>query len=205
MVVIMAKVLIVEDEPTIAQEIAFNLEDHGFEVVGIANSTEKAIAIIELNMPDVAMLDISIKGMKSGIELAEIIRERYTFPFIFLTSFSDKDTISKAAHTRPEGYLVKPFRDADLAPALELALIKGQQRDFNKLPDLSHINDHIVDSITSSEYSVLQLIWKGHKNQEIANLSFVSINTIKSHINKLYSKFDVNSKPQIISKIRDMI
>ena len=72
----MAKVLIVEDEPTIAQEIAFNLEDHGYDVIGIANSAEKALNYIETEMPDVAMLDISINGMKNGIELAEIIRER---------------------------------------------------------------------------------------------------------------------------------
>jgi len=132
----MAKVLIVEDEPTIAQEIAFNLEDHGYDVIGIANSAEKALSYIETEMPDVAMLDISINGMKNGIELAEIIRERYTFPFVFLTSFADSDTISKAAHTRPEGYLVKPFKDADLAPAIALALVKGQQRDTSKLPKL---------------------------------------------------------------------
>jgi len=199
----MAKVLIVEDEPTIAQEIAFNLEDHGYDVIGIANSAEKALSYIETEMPDVAMLDISINGMKNGIELAEIIRERYTFPFVFLTSFADSDTISKAAHTRPEGYLVKPFKDADLAPAIALALVKGQQRDTSKLPDRDFINKSLPTPITETEYTVVKLIWQGKKNQEIADAAFVSINTIKTHINNIYSKFDVNSKPMVISQIRN--
>lgn len=200
----MAKVLIVEDEPTIAQEIAFNLEDHGFDVIGIANSAEKALKYIEVELPDVAMLDISINGMKSGIELAEIIRDRYNFPFIFLTSFADKDTISKAAHTRPEGYLVKPFKDDDLAPALELALIKGKQRDTNKLPEREFVNSKLATPLTSTEYCMVELIWQGKKNQEMADASFVSINTVKTHINNIYSKFDVNSKPQVITAIRNM-
>lgn len=200
----MAKVLIVEDEPTIAQEIAFNLEDHGYEIVGIANTAEKALRYIEIEMPDVALLDISINGSKNGIELAEIIRKRYDFPFVFLTSFADKDTISQAAHTLPEGYLVKPFRDDDLAPAIALALVKGQKEAPSTLLTLEKLNDKIPTPISCAEYRVMKLIWEGKKNQEIADGAFLSINTVKTHINNIYSKLDVNSKPLVITRLRQL-
>jgi len=200
----MPKVLIVEDEPIIAQEIAFNLEDHGYDVTAIAKSSEQALSAISVEMPDVALLDISIHGMRSGIELAQILRERYTFPFVFLTSFADRDTIAKAAHTRPEGYLVKPFKDSDLAPAIELALVKGKQRDVKKLPSMAYLNERMPTPLTESEYGIVKLIWQGKKNQQIADESFVSINTVKTHIHNIYSKFDVNSKPLVITAIRAM-
>jgi len=99
---------------------------------------------------------------------------------------------------------VKPFKDSDLAPAIELALVKGQQRDNKRLPSLEYINKKMPTPLTSSEYAIVKLIWQGKKNQEIADESFVSINTVKTHIHNIYSKFDVNSKPLVITAIRAM-
>lgn len=198
-----ARVLIVEDEPPIAQEIAFNLEDHGFEIVGIAHSSDKALDILYKDTPDIALLDISINGTRNGIELAAIINEKYKIPFVFLTSYADKDTIEQAAITFPEGYIVKPFKDNDLAPALEVALLKRKVKSISGLPSQELINKKAPVDITKAEFKVIELIWDGKTNNEIAELLFISINTVKSHMNNIYSKLSIKNKPQLIKYLRD--
>jgi DNA-binding NarL/FixJ family response regulator len=198
-----ARVLIVEDEPPIAQEIAFNLEDHGFEIIGIAHSSDKALDLLYKDLPDIALLDISINGSRNGIELAHIINEKYKIPFVFLTSYADRDTIEQAAITFPEGYIVKPFKDNDLAPALEVALLKRKVKSKSGLPSLDLINKKAPVEITKSEFKVIALIWDGKTNGEIATELFISINTVKSHMNNIYSKLALKNKPQLIKYLRD--
>ena len=198
------KVLIVEDEPAIAQEIAFNLEDHGFEVVGIAHSGDEALEMLYKRKPDIALLDISIVGTKSGIDIAKIINKNYKIPFVYLTSFADEHTIGLAAETYPEGYIVKPFKDDDLAPAIRIALMKSKRNQKDGFPFLDDINKHLLSAISPAEYGVVELIWKGKRNQEIADELFISINTVKSHLNHIYQKLSVNTKPMVIQKLRNM-
>ncbi len=196
------RVLIVEDEPPIAQEIAFNLEDHGFEIAGIAMNAGKALDILYKQKVDIALLDISIMGSKNGIELGQIINEKYKIPFLYLTSFADPDTIDKAAGTYPEGYLVKPFKDDDLAPALKVALAKFERRKNMGLPTLEEINRKPDVQISPGEYRVIQLIWAGKKNEEIASDLYISVNTVKSHMSNIYQKLGVHSKPMLIKLLR---
>jgi CheY-like chemotaxis protein len=90
------KILIVEDELVIAEDLKDTLEDLGYEVVGIAISAREALAMIEEKSPDLALLDVQIKGGRDGIELAADINERYHLPFIMLTSHADLQTINRA-------------------------------------------------------------------------------------------------------------
>jgi len=151
--------------------------------------------------PDIALLDISIKGDKDGIDIAHIINKKHNIPFVFLTSFADKETIDRVKETSPYGYIVKPFKDRDLAPVIEVALLR-KASEARSFPTIQNINDALPTSITSMEYEVVKMIWKGLKNQEIADELFLSINTIKTHISNLYTKTDTNSKGAIISFIR---
>jgi DNA-binding NarL/FixJ family response regulator len=196
------RVLIVEDEPTIAQEIAFNLEDHGFQLAGMALSAQKALDILYQKEVDIALLDISIMGNTNGIELGRIINQKYKIPFLYLTSFADDETIQEAADTFPAGYIVKPFKDNDLAPALRVALAKHERNRNNGLPSLDLINKNLISQISSGEYRVIQLIWQGKKNHEIAADLFISVNTVKSHMHNIYRKLDINSKTLLINKLR---
>ena len=198
-------ILIVEDEPTIAQEIAYNLEDHGFEIAGIAHSSDQALDILYKKKPDIALLDITILGTRNGIELGAIINKTYKIPFLYLTSHADDDTIQKASETYPEGYIVKPFKDSDLAPAIKIALSKSKRNQRDGLPSLTHANKNLIKGISEAEYNVIELIWKGRSNGEIAADLFISINTVKSHLNKIYRKLDVNSKPLLINKLRSFV
>ena len=108
------RILIVEDEFVTMDLLRDYLEESGYEVSGDAMSADEAIAILEKGDTDFAMLDINIRGEKDGIWVAEQINQKYKIPFIFLTALSDSPTVKAAARTNPYGYLVKPFKQADI-------------------------------------------------------------------------------------------
>ncbi len=116
------KILIVEDELIIAEDMRAMLEDLGYEVVGVTADPQEAKRLIAATMPDIAMLDITLGTQQLGLELGRDIVENHKIPFIFCTSHSDKSTIGKAAELHPNGYLIKPFEQKDLFSAIELAL-----------------------------------------------------------------------------------
>ena len=116
------RILIVEDEFITLDALRDALEGMGYAIAGDAMRADEALDILEQGKTDLAILDIHIKGSRSGIWLAEKIRERFDIPFIFLTAFGDKATIADAARTQPGSYLVKPFVEQDLHAAIELAV-----------------------------------------------------------------------------------
>ena len=121
------RVLIVEDEPIIADDIALTLGDLGFDVADIVNSADLALAAIKRTQPDLVLLDIRIKGEKDGVRLAHEMNEQFDIPFVFLSSLYDEQTLHRAKSTQPSGYLVKPYKEQDLKVTLELALSKKNQ------------------------------------------------------------------------------
>ena len=119
-----ARILIVEDEGIIASNIAVRLVKSGYELAGIAESSEEALAKIpELN-PELVLMDIRIKGEKDGIETAVDIRDRFDIPFIFLTAHTDQQTIDRAKTTGASGFLTKPVHHTSLATTIEMAIHK---------------------------------------------------------------------------------
>lgn len=129
------RILVVEDELIIAEDIRMMLTNLGYDVVGTAIDYEEAMVILEHRQPDVALVDILIAGDKDGIELAGIIKERFNMPVIFITSHADKDTVERAKQVRPDGYLVKPFEQKDLYTSIEIAFsnfIKTDNKDVEK-------------------------------------------------------------------------
>ncbi|PQV48161.1 LytTR family two component transcriptional regulator [Jejuia pallidilutea] len=116
------KVLVVEDEIIIADNICDTLEDLGFETIEPAINYTEALALIETKNPDIAILDIQLSGKKTGIDLAKKINEDYNFPFVFLTSNSDNVTLNQAKKVMPHAYLVKPFSKEELYTTVEIVL-----------------------------------------------------------------------------------
>lgn len=122
------KILVVEDEIIIADNICDTLEDLGYEPLEPAISYTEAIEIIEETKPDLAILDIQLSGRKTGIDIAEEIIGKYNFPFIFLSSNSDSATIGEAKKVTPSAYLVKPFSKDELFTSIEVALYNHSQK-----------------------------------------------------------------------------
>lgn len=116
-------ILIVEDESLVAMDMVDMLTRMGYQVLPPAMGYSDAVNLLETGKPDLVLVDINLSGNKTGIELAQQLSEKYKIPFIFITSHTDKLTVSQAASTHPSGYLVKPFDAEDLYTAIEVALV----------------------------------------------------------------------------------
>jgi DNA-binding NtrC family response regulator len=114
------KVLIVEDEFVAANDLRIILGKAGYEVCGIAHSVDIAKELIKKDRPGFVLLDIFLKGKRTGIDLAKELREE-NIPFIYLSANSNEDILSMAKQTEPYGFIVKPFRERDLLVTLEIA------------------------------------------------------------------------------------
>ncbi|HZY82832.1 MAG TPA: response regulator [Cyclobacteriaceae bacterium] len=117
-----ALVLIVEDNVVIAKSIQAMIADHGMEVIGICNTGEEAIAFAEHQQPDIVIMDIKLGGKMDGIQTAAVIRDMYRTPVIYLSDYTDHVTVRKAKPTQPVNFLAKPFTEADLLRAIDIAV-----------------------------------------------------------------------------------
>ena len=96
-----AKILIVEDERITAEDLRDILTDLGYTVTGSVASGAEAIARAEENTPDLALMDIRIKGDMDGTETARVLRERFNIPVIYLTAHADSSTVARAKIAEP--------------------------------------------------------------------------------------------------------
>jgi len=116
------RILIIEDEVIIADDLQDTLESLGYAVVSSVMSYEDAIEVLQEETVDLALIDIQLASEKSGIDVATYIRKYLNMPFVFLTSNADVATVKLAKETKPNGYLVKPFEQEDIFTAIEIAL-----------------------------------------------------------------------------------
>lgn len=121
-----AKLLIVEDEGIVALNIQRRLEGIGYSIVASVSSGEEAIAAAGEMNPDLVLMDIKLEGSVDGIEAAAQIRWRFQIPIVYLTAYTNEETLNRAKLTEPYGYILKPFEARDLATTIEVALYKHQ-------------------------------------------------------------------------------
>src|SRR4029077_313446 len=122
-----ARILIVEDERITAEDLRDILTDLGYTITASVSTGADAIAQAEAVAPDLALMDIRIKGDMDGTETARILRERFDIPVVYLTAHADTATLSRAKLATPLGYVTKPFREAELHASIEMALHKHQE------------------------------------------------------------------------------
>ena len=118
------RILIVEDEPDIANLIRQFLEKSGYEVAATAATGEEALAHAERLLPDLALMDISLRGPLDGVETADRVFTRFGIPVVFVTGLADDATIERSQAARAFGYVLKPFRQEDLKSSIDLAFTK---------------------------------------------------------------------------------
>jgi DNA-binding NarL/FixJ family response regulator len=203
------RVLIVEDDPVIAADIAQCLQSLDYAVCGKAMTLAKAHFLLETTYPDIVILDINLEGKQEGIELARKIKEKHHIPYIFLTSYADKNTIREAKLVQPSGYIVKPFDEQDLYATLEIALFNHSQKQKGLFADLKMdvINKKLsaLMALREREFEVLTFIIEGYTNQQIADKMFLSVNTIKTHTKNLFYKLDVTSRTAAVNRVRELM
>ena len=121
-------ILVVDDDRLVLATLVHGLAQAGYEVVD-ADNGDDAILLARERRPDLALLDIRMEG-KSGFDVAETLRDKYRIPFMFLSAFSDDDTVAQVKALGAVAYLVKPLDIRQIVPAVEAALANvGARRD----------------------------------------------------------------------------
>lgn len=201
------RILIVEDEPVIAENISMYLDNADFEVSGIAYDSLEAKDQLISNTPDAAILDVNLESEEDGIDIAGYINEKFQLPFLFLTSYSDKETLERAKKVKPSGYIVKPFNEKTLLASLEIAISNFTAEKNHSLPPLSleKINNYLLSPISDREFELVQLLYEGITNTQIAEKLFISVNTVKTHLKSIYLKLDAGTRIEVIRRLRQIM
>ncbi len=161
--------LIVEDEFLIAETISEILVHAGYSKIRIVSSVEEALNEINICKPTLVLTDINLEQEKSGIDLGKLLHEQFHIPFIYITSHTSPQILEKAKYTRPNAYIVKPFKNEDLIVAIELALFNSATQNPITTDDSElivkegrvqvHLNcDAIVWLETDGNYTTINLI-----------------------------------------------
>ncbi len=122
------KIIVVEDESIIALDIENMLKKYGYAVPAVLNSGEEAVKKSEEIHPDLVLMDINLKGKIDGVTAAEIIHHQLNIPVIYLTAYSDHETLIRAMKTRPYGYIPKPIDRMELHTLIVLTLNSCQMK-----------------------------------------------------------------------------
>ena len=120
------RIVIADDEPIIRLDLRKTLENMGHQVVGEAGDGAKAVEIARELKPDIIILDIKMPEM-DGIEAAKVVTTESIAPVLLLTAYSQKDLVDRAKDAGVFAYLVKPFKEADLLPAMEIAISRYEE------------------------------------------------------------------------------
>ena len=186
------KILIVEDNVIIADDMQSMLEEIGYEIVDNVIVYEQAVETLKTKEVDLVLIDIILASDKTGIDLGKHIRDNYNIPFIFVTSNSDRATVENAKTVKPNGYLVKPFEQQDLYTSIEIALSnfdyenKGTTAEGETQPDKSSPNSVLKDSIFVKKQHLYYRIPFG-------DIQFIKADNVYLEVNTIDKKFLVRS------------
>ena len=186
------RILIVEDNVIIADDMQSMLEEIGYEIVDNVIVYEQAVEVLKNNHVDLVLIDIILASDKTGIDLGKHIRENYNIPFIFVTSNSDRATVENAKTVKPDGYLVKPFEQQDLYTSIEIALSnfsyarKENSKEFEEAGESFTSNSVLKDSIFVKKQHLYYRI-------QFKDIQFIKADNVYLEVNTADKKFLVRS------------
>jgi two-component system response regulator LytT len=188
------RILIVEDNVIIADDMQSMLEEIGYEIVDNVIVYEQAEEVLKTKQVDLVLIDIILASQKTGIDLGKHIRDKYNIPFIFVTSNSDRATVENAKTVKPNGYLVKPFEQQDLYTSIEIALsnfnyLEKSGSSENPDPfgqDRPMSNSILKDSIFVKKQNLYYRI-------QFEDIQFIKADNVYLEVNTVDKKFLVRS------------
>jgi len=196
-------ILIVEDESIIALDLKKKLESLGYSVAAIADNAADALHCAEHLRPTLVLMDISIRGDRDGIEVAEEIRRWFHLPVMFVTSHSDKDTLERARITEPFGYIVKPFHGANLAPQIEMAIWKHKMEEKLRVSEawLSTVVRNVADALIATDHEGNVVLMNG----EAGDLTGFDPDEVKGRpLLEVFQVFDEASGDAVVNPLETL-
>ncbi|MFJ6207134.1 ANTAR domain-containing response regulator [Lysinibacillus sp. NPDC092081] len=136
------KVMIVDDESLIAMDLKFMLEDNGYEVVAQANNGESAIELAFTHKPQLILMDIKMPKL-DGLKASKIIEQQLGIPVLFISAYSEKELLLYMNQDNILGYVMKPFSERNVLPALEVA--------FHQIDKFNRLNGELLHKQTELE------------------------------------------------------
>lgn len=183
-------ILVVEDESIVSKDIQQSLKKLGYNVVAAASTGEMAVQLAEEKRPDIILMDIMLKGEKSGIEAATEIKEKLNIPVIYLTAYADESTLSKAKITEPFGYILKPFKEIDLHTSIEMALFKHK-----KETELRKERDLLYSLVENKEGNDILFVKANSKLVKLNTKDIYFVEALKDYvvINTATTRYTIHS------------
>jgi DNA-binding NarL/FixJ family response regulator len=189
------RILLVDDHPVVRAGLASMLSTiPGLTVCGAASSGEEALQLLDLERPDVLLLDLRMPGM-TGIELLRAIRST-PFPpkTLVLTSYESDEEIYRAIEAGAQGYLLKSTPQAEIVTAIQ-AVHSGRHHIPPRIA--ARLAERMVRSaLTQRELEILEMVVRGLTNKQIGNALRISENTARNHINSIIRKLDVSGRTE---------
>lgn len=190
------KILIVEDEQIVAQNLKDVLGKAGYQVFGPADRHDRGVDMFLRNKPDLILCDVKIKGSLSGIDLIRHLRADHQFKVIYLTAYGDENLLAEAWKTKPEAFLLKPYSEKQLLVTLKLAFDVKEPATIPLKPDDPKVKAYTDLSIRERE--ILALVAKGHSSKEISEELFISIHTVDTHRKNILGKMGFHSLMHLV-------
>ncbi len=189
--------MVVEDEGLVSLYLQKTLKDFGYNIASSAFSGEEALAKIGLQKPDLILMDYQLKGSLNGVETAALIHQTLDVPIIFLTAYSNKDTLEEILESQPFGYLLKPFDEKVLYTTIETAAVRHrlekrlkeqekivrnlneelENRVIERTSTLEETNLKLKDQISLSQILEKELALSLEKEKKLSELKTLFIST----------------------------
>ena len=191
----MGKILIVDDDVTTVTVLEDLLPLKGYDVAGAAFSGEEAIKMAAESKPDLILMDIGMPGKIDGITAAQKIKETLGIRVIFLTGHSEEEVIERAKNAEPLGYIMKPFHEAQIHAAIQIALHtehmnKDSQGTDRRIRQLISLYRRVPEfkKLTPKELQVANLIMQMKQTKEIAEELNAGVTTVEWHRRNIRKK-----------------
>jgi len=192
------RILVIEDEPFIAVDIQQLLVGEGYDVQINFQDVANALQLIEDWQPHLVLLDIHLNEEKTGIDIGEYLQQQNRIPFIYITSYSDKLTLEKVKNSRPYGFIIKPYKTADIVSSVYLVINNYQYRKIDVLREKELPNNDIPMQLKVVIHYVMNQLDKKIEVAELAAMTRWDVD----HFTRIFKQYLALTPYQFILKAK---